>query len=179
MLNGPSSSSLRRAGWAAVLVAVVVLVVVGAKPTPTSGTSDDRLYTLAGQMKCLQCLGETVAGSQADIAVKMRSEIREQMRKGRTDDEILAFFADTYGQRVLLNPSNKGITSLVWILPVVGAGIAVVGLGLAFGRWRRQRDDAGVTEVSDADRDLVEAALAVAGRGGGGGGGTVDRDVGE
>lgn len=170
MLNGPSSSTARRAGWVVALIAVVALVVIGARPTPTSGTSDDRLYALAGEMKCLQCLGETVAGSQADIAVKMRSEIGEQMRKGRTDDEILSFFADTYGQRVLLNPSSKGLTSLVWITPVVVAGLAVIGLGLAFGRWRRQRDDAGQTEVSEADRALVEAALAS-------GGGAADPDV--
>lgn len=160
MLNGPSSTRLRHAGWVVVLLTVVVLVVVGARTTPTSGTSEDRLYALAGQMKCLQCAGESVAGSQADIAVKMRSEIRAQMRKGRTDDEILTFFADTYGQRVLLNPSGEGVASLVWIVPVVFAGLGVVGLGLAFANWRRQRDDAGHTEVSPADQALVDAALA-------------------
>lgn len=159
-MNGPRSASARRAGWAAALVAVVVLVGLGARTTPTTGTSEDRLYSLAGQMKCLQCFGESVAGSQADIAIKMRTEIRAQMRKGRSDDEILSFFANTYGERVLLNPSGDGITSLVWIIPVVVSGVAVVGLGLAFANWRRQRDDAGGIEVSDADRSLVDEALA-------------------
>ena len=125
-----------------------------------------RVYALAGQMKCLQCLGESVAGSQADIAVKMRTEIRAQMRKGRTDDEILSSFADTYGQRVLLNPSGDGVASLVWVIPVVIAGLGTVGLALAFARWRRQRDDAGTTEVTDEDRALVDAALADGANGG-------------
>lgn len=159
-MNGPASKRTRSLGWGAALVAVIVLVAVGARTTPTSGTSEDRLYALAGQMKCLQCFGESVAGSQADIAVKMRTEIRAQMRKGRTDDEILSSFADTYGQRVLLNPSGKGVSSLVWVIPVVVAGLGTVGLGLAFARWRRQRTDAGSTEVSDEDRALVDAALA-------------------
>ncbi len=165
-MNGPASRRLRLLGWAGALVAVVVLVGLGARTTPTSGTSEDRLYALAGQMKCLQCLGESVAGSQADIAVKMRTEIRAQMRKGRTDDEILSSFADTYGQRVLLNPSGDGVASLVWVIPVVIAGLGTVGLALAFARWRRQRDDAGTTEVTDEDRALVDAALADGATGG-------------
>jgi len=153
------STNVRRVGWLAALVAVVVLVALGARSTPTSGVSEDRLYALAGQMKCLQCLGESVAGSQADIAIKMRSEIRTQMRKGRTDDEILSYFADRYGQRVLLNPSGSGVTALVWILPVVVAGIGMAGLGVAFATWRRQRDDASGTTVSEEDQELVAEAL--------------------
>ena len=149
----------RRVGWAAMLVAVVVLVLLGARTPPTSGTSDDRLYALAGQMKCLQCAGESVAGSQADIAVKMREEIRSQMREGRSDDEILSFFADRYSQRVLLNPSSEGVASLVWIVPVVAAGLGVVGLGLAFAAWRRQRGDAASGGATDEDQALVAAAL--------------------
>lgn len=153
------TATQRRLGWAAMLVFVVVLVVLGARTTPTAGTSDDRLYALAGQMKCLQCAGESVAGSQADIAVKMREEIRSQMREGRTDDEILSFFADRYGQRVLLNPSSEGVASLVWIVPVVAAGLGVVGLGAGFAAWRRQRGDAQTETATEDDQALVAAAL--------------------
>src|SRR3954465_8570627 len=99
MMNGPRSRASRRLGWAVGLALVAVLVVIGAGVTPTSGHSEDRLYALAGQMKCLQCAGESVAGSQPDIAVKMRAEIRAQMRRNRTDDEILEYFADRHGQR--------------------------------------------------------------------------------
>ncbi|MFN8051903.1 MAG: cytochrome c-type biogenesis protein [Acidimicrobiales bacterium] len=153
------SPALRRAGWLAVLVAVVVLIAVGARTTPTSGVSEDRLYSLAGQMKCLQCLGESVAGSQADIAIKMRSEIRAQMRTGRSDDEILEFFSDRYGQRVLLNPSGSGLTSLVWVIPAIVAGGGIAWLGLAYASARRGRRDATAREVSAEDRSLVEDAL--------------------
>lgn len=159
MLNGPSSRRARLAGWAVALVAVVVLVVVGAGTRPTTGTSDDRLYALAGQMKCLQCLGESVAGSQADIAVKMRGEIRVQMRKGRTDDEILTYFADRYGQRVLLNPSGEGIGAVVWVLPVVVVGVGLLGVGFNFAASRRRRRDDASLQPTDEDRDLVAAAL--------------------
>lgn len=153
------SPQLRRAGWAVGLVLVVVLVALGASTTPDTGQSDDRLYALAGQMKCLQCLGESVAGSQSDIAQEMRAEIRRQMRRGRSDDEILTYFADRYGQRVLLTPSASGLSSLVWVVPVVAAGLGVAGLGFAFATWRRQRDDAASAEVSAEDEALVAAAI--------------------
>ena len=158
-MTGPASRSARRVGWALALVAVVVLVIIGARPRPTSGESEDRLYAIASDLKCLQCAGETVAGSQVEIAIKMRSEIRAQMGAGRTDDEIFGYFADRYGERVLLNPSGSGVTGLVWVIPVVVGGAAVLGLGLAFGRWRRQRDDRVGHEISAEDRALVDEAL--------------------
>lgn len=103
-------------------------------------------------------MGETVANSQAPIAVEIRTELRKQMRSGKTDDEIRQYFVDRYGEQVLLTPSGSGLTGVVWIVPVVALAAGVVGLGLAFGRWRSQRED--TPEVSDADRDLVAKALA-------------------
>ena len=153
-----AGSAIRTRWWAWAVLAVAVVVVVGlaARPTPTSGASDDRLFSVASEMKCLACAGESVANSQAPLAIEMRGQIRTQMRAGKTDDEILTFFADRYGTRVLLTPSASGLVSLVWILPVVVAAAAACGLGLAFARWRRLAVD--VPEVSDEDRELVERA---------------------
>lgn len=141
--------------WALLGVAVVTLLWAGRTPREVSGTSDDRLFAIAEQMKCLQCVGESVANSQAEIAVEMRAQIRAQMRAGRTDDEILTYFADRYGPQVLLNPGGTGIAALVWTLPVVAAAVAAVGLGLAFARWSRAGEG---REPDAADRELVERA---------------------
>lgn len=154
------SSRARAVGWAVGMALVVALVAVGARQAPTEGRSDDRLYALAGQMKCLQCAGESVAGSQADIAVKMRAEIRSQMDRGRTDAEILDFFAERYGERVLLNPSGDGVASLVWVIPVVGAGLAAAGLATVFAASARRRRDAAHLGVSEEDRRLVDELLS-------------------
>jgi cytochrome c-type biogenesis protein CcmH len=146
----------RQHGWAwAVLgVAVVVLIVVGAHTTPTTGYSEDRLVGVAGQMKCLACSGESVANSQAPLAIQMRRVIGTQMKQGKTDDEILSYFAARYGAKVLLTPSASGLVSLVWVIPVVVAAAAIAGLALAFGRWRRMASEGPV--ATPADRDLVE-----------------------
>ena len=107
-------------------VIVVGAIVVGAGSPPKTGTSDERLFSIAGRLKCLQCVGESIAASQSPMAVQFRQEIRDRMQQGDTDDEILNFFATSYGQEVLLTPPATGIGGLVWIVPVA----VLIGLAL-------------------------------------------------
>lgn len=140
--------------WAALGVAVVVLVALGADRRSPSGTSPERLNALAANLKCLQCVGESVAGSQADLAVKMRQEIRAQAAGGATDDEIYTWFADRYGNRVLLNPPATDVAALVWVLPVVLSFVGAGLVALAVGRWSGDRQDDGAVDA--ADEELVD-----------------------
>lgn len=137
-------------------VIVIVAIVVGAGSPPKTGTSDERLYSIAGRLKCLQCVGESVASSQSSYAVQFREEIRKQMRQGGTDDEILNFFADSYGQEVLLTPPSTGVGGLVWVIPVVVVAAAVLLLADTFRRWRAERAD---VHASAEDVALVAHAL--------------------
>ncbi|MFM7062079.1 MAG: cytochrome c-type biogenesis protein CcmH [Actinomycetes bacterium] len=143
--------------WATMLVVVVVVLVVAARPAPTKGVSDQRAFALATQLKCLQCVGESVGASQAPLAVKFRLEVDRQMRQGRTDDEILNYFAQRYGQQVLETPPATGVGALVWVVPVVAAAGAVLLLAGTFRRWRNEQADLAPT---DEDEALVARALA-------------------
>ena len=135
---------------------VLGVLVASVDTTPSRGVSDERAYALEIQLKCLQCVGESVAASQAPLAVQFREEIDSQMRQGRTDDEILAFFAQRYGQEVLLTPPSSGLGALVWVVPVVVVAAGVLGLAGVFARWRRE---AGA-RASEEDRTLVAGELA-------------------
>jgi cytochrome c-type biogenesis protein CcmH len=146
---------VRKWAWLALAVVALVVLVAGATRKPTEGTSDDRMFAIAAQMKCMQCVGESVANSQAPLAIQMRAEIMRQMRAGKSDDEIYNYFADRYGQEVLLNPSGSGFASLVWIVPVVVVAVGLMGVGLAVTRRRR---GGGAVAVSDEDRELVARA---------------------
>lgn len=148
--------------WALMGVICVVAIVPARQGPPTEGQSDERLFALASQLKCQQCVGESVADSQSPSAIQFREEIRSQMAQGRTDDEILDYFSrpERFDQQVLLTPPSSGIGSLVWILPVLVAAGAVALLAATFRRWRTESTRAPLT---DADRARVEAAL---GRGG-------------
>jgi cytochrome c-type biogenesis protein CcmH len=134
----------------------VVAIVPSATTTPTEGQSEERLFALSAQLKCQQCVGESVADSQSPSAVQFREEIAEQMAQGRTDDEILNFFAERYDQEILLTPPSSGVGALVWIIPVVAVGGGLVLLAAAY---RRRTLEVAGREVTDDDEERVAAAL--------------------
>jgi cytochrome c-type biogenesis protein CcmH len=134
----------------------VVAIVPSASTTPTEGQSEERLFALSAQLKCQQCVGESVADSQSPSAVQFREEIAAQMAQGRTDDEILNFFAERYDQEILLTPPASGVGALVWIIPVVAVGGGLVLLAAAY---RRRTLEVAAREVTDEDADRVAAAL--------------------
>src|SRR3979411_1556485 len=65
---------------------------------------DKRVMALSDQLRCLVCQSETLAGSRADLAVDLRGQIREQMKAGKSDQEIVAYLTARYGKFILYNP---------------------------------------------------------------------------
>ncbi len=141
-------------------MATLCVVVIGsaAGSIPTEGQSEERLFALSAQLKCQQCVGESVADSQSPSAVQFREEISSQMAQGRTDDEILNFFSSRYDQEVLLTPPSSGVGSLVWVVPVVALSGGLVLLAGAYGRRLgaapgREMTEDDATRVAEALRD--------------------------
>ncbi|MEA3510401.1 MAG: cytochrome c-type biogenesis protein CcmH, partial [Actinomycetota bacterium] len=90
-----------------------------------------RAYHLAISLKCPICAGESLAGSQTDLAKDLRMLIDEQIAAGRTDEEIVDMFVANYGEQVLLDPPSTGWGVVLWAVPlaVVAFGaVAVLGL---------------------------------------------------
>ena len=73
-----------------------------------------------------------------------------------SDDEILAVF-EARNSEILLVPKASGFDALVWVLPVMGFVVGVTALVFAFRRWRLEAD--AISDPTEADRDLVAAAL--------------------
>ena len=141
--------------WAAVLAAAVGLLLVATLDSGGVETDAERIQRLSDSFACPQCQGESVSESSAAVAATIRDFIAEEVADGATDEEIRDDLIAGYGARVLLTPPAEGIASLVWVLPVVvltagAAAAAVVFTG---------RDRVAVA-VTDADRELVEQALA-------------------
>lgn len=80
---------------------------------------EKRMQALTQQLRCLVCQNETLADSRADLAEDLRREIREQMKAGKSDQEIIAFLTQRYGDFVLYNPPVKATTYLLWFGPFV------------------------------------------------------------
>ena len=80
---------------------------------------EQRMQALTQQLRCLVCQSETLADSQADWAVDIRQQIREQMKAGKSDKEITAFLTQRFGDFVLYSPPVKATTYLLWFGPFV------------------------------------------------------------
>ena len=80
---------------------------------------EQRMRNLTQQLRCMVCRNETLADSQADLAADMRQQIREQMKAGRSDQEIIGFLTQRYGDFILYKPPVKMTTYLLWFGPFV------------------------------------------------------------
>ena len=94
----------------------------------TDPVAEKRLQALSRELRCLVCQNETIADSNAELAVDLRREIRGMIQEGRSDNEILEFMVTRYGDFVLYRPPVKGITLLLWGGPIALLLIAVLSL---------------------------------------------------
>lgn len=127
-----------------------------ARPMAEDPVLEERLMNLSRELRCLVCQNETLADSRADLAVDLRNEIREQMKAGKTDQEIIAFLTARYGDFVLYRPPVKSSTYFLWFGPFV---LLLGGLFLLF-RYVKQRRQLITEHPLSADqRRDVEALL--------------------
>ncbi len=97
-----------------------------------------QVRAIASKLRCPTCRALSVQDSPSGMAQEMRGLIRDQLRAGKSTDEITAYFVDRYGEWILLEPTAEGFNWTVWLLPVV----LLLG-GLAFvlmtaRRWVQQ-----------------------------------------
>lgn len=98
---------------------------------------EQRLAKLSQELRCLQCQNQTLADSPAGIAADLRREIRAQIKAGKSDEEIVAFLTQRYGDFILYRPRVTPATYLLWFGPFV---LLLAGLAVLFYYIRRRRD---------------------------------------
>ncbi len=119
--------SRRAASWTAAVVVAAAAFVYGAVGEGAPKTNADRVRALADDFACPVCAGQSVAESEVPVAREIRRQIAVWVDEGRSDDYIRDELVAAYDVDIDYNPSGSGITSLVWILPVLaGGGIATV-----------------------------------------------------
>jgi cytochrome c-type biogenesis protein CcmH len=134
----------RRAWVVLALAPVVVLAaaLLGRTGGGAPASIEDRVQAIAAGLRCPVCQNLSVADSPSRLAGEMRREIDAQVRAGRSDEEIRAFFVDRYGEWVLLEPTRRGLNLLPWLVPVVG----LLGGLVVWGVLVHRRPDVGAVE---------------------------------
>jgi cytochrome c-type biogenesis protein CcmH len=120
----------------------------------TDPNLEARAQALAREIRCVVCENEPVALSSADIAVDMRAAIRARVKAGDSDQQVRRFFAERYGEFVLLRPRVGVQTLALWGAPLV---LLLLGGGVLF-LMSRRGDRRAVAE--QFDDEAARAALA-------------------
>jgi cytochrome c-type biogenesis protein CcmH len=147
------------------IIGLVLLVLLSfgqaisqeAKPMTDDPVLEKRLNNLSKELRCLVCQNETLADSQADLAEDLRREIREQMRAGKSDDEIINFLTQRYGQFILYRPRVTPTTYLLWFGPFI---LLLAGLILLFNYIKHRRDQILEQPLTVAQRKIAEELLS-------------------
>ncbi len=112
----------------ATAVFVLVAAPVWAQGAPSDSAVDAMTRTLASELRCPVCQGLSIQDSPSELAQGMRGVIRDQLKSGRTPDEVRQYFVAKYGEWILLEPKPVGVNLLVYLLPILAVlgGFAII-----------------------------------------------------
>jgi len=140
------------------LLASVVMAQVQEEEVPSDDpVIEQRLSNLSKELRCLQCQNQTLADSPAGLAADLRREIRAQMKAGKSDQEIVAFLTQRYGDFILYRPRVTFITYLLWFGPFV---LLLGGLYVLFTYIKQRRDQIAEKPLSADEHRRAEELLA-------------------
>ena len=135
----------------------VVVHAETAQPTVTDPVTNKRAVHLAEQLRCLVCQNQTIADSNADLAVDLRRQIREQIAQGKNDGEIVDFMVERYGDFVRYRPPLKATTLLLWFGPPL---LLMLGMVWFVSYLRARLNRVAQQPLSPAEHRAAEALLS-------------------
>ncbi len=114
---------------------------------------EKRTLALSAELRCLVCQNQTIADSNAGLAVDLRNQVREMLRAGKTDQEIRDFMTQRYGDFVLYRPPVNSHTALLWFGPPALLVLGGLGLWLVL----RRRNQLGADQFEPDETEPVQA----------------------
>ncbi|MDQ3259298.1 MAG: cytochrome c-type biogenesis protein CcmH [Pseudomonadota bacterium] len=142
--------------WLAVLVCLILPMGGWAEETKLSAELEQRVKGLAHELRCLVCQNQTIADSNADLAIDLRTQIREQIQAGKTDQQIKDYMVARYGDFVLYRPPVQSNTVLLWVAPFL---LLVGGIGFLFWRLAKRRKLVATQQLSTDELQQADTLL--------------------
>ncbi|MGZ8259903.1 MAG: cytochrome c-type biogenesis protein [Caldimonas sp.] len=154
----------QRARSAAVLVVVAAIATAtlakDAPPQAADPVLEARMVRIASELRCLVCQNQTIADSNASLAVDLRRETRDLLKQGKSDAEVIDYMTARYGDFVLYRPPMRATTVLLWFGPALLLGIGGGVLVMVLRRRSRMAPDAFDPDDDDATRPAPAAGAA-------------------
>jgi cytochrome c-type biogenesis protein CcmH len=145
-----------------VLVALALMLATHAAPAgEAAAVAEDpalekRVTALAEELRCLVCQNQSLADSNADLAIDLKNQVREKLKQGMSDKQIVAYMVERYGDFVLYRPPVKATTFLLWFGPIL---LLVGSLGALFYKLSRPPKTPRA-ELSESEHARAAALLA-------------------
>jgi cytochrome c-type biogenesis protein CcmH len=148
------------AKWLALLLWAVVCATAAKEAAPAADDPvlEARMQRIAVELRCLVCQNQTIADSHAGLAEDLRRDIREQLTRGSTDEQVVQYMTDRYGDFIRYRPPVKATTIVLWAGPgvLLFAGLVILALVLR----RRSRLGAERFEPDEPDEEAGNGAPA-------------------
>lgn len=123
----------------------------------TDPALEARVNNLAAELRCLVCQNQSLADSNAPLAVDLKNQVREQLQAGRNERDVIDYMIERYGDFVLYRPPIKATTLLLWVGPAL---LLLIGGGLFWRTLRQSQAAPPAAPMSADDARRAEALLA-------------------
>jgi len=117
---------------------------------------ESRARALSAELRCMVCQNQSIDDSNADLAKDLRLLVRERLKAGDSDQQVLDYLVSRYGEFVLLKPRLSPHTVLLWAMPLL---LLVVGGGVVLWQVRKRSRPAPVAPLSDEESAKLKAIL--------------------
>lgn len=107
-----------------------------AEPTVADIALEKRVMAISEELRCLVCQNQTIADSHAELAIDLKNQVREKLKQGMSEKEIVDYMVERYGDFVLYRPQMKTGTVLLWFGPLV---LLLLALGVLIAKLRQRR----------------------------------------
>ena len=144
----------------ALILAFLLLLGSAASGRQEAAAAEDpaleqRVNALSNELRCLVCQNETIAESHAPLAIDLKNQVREQMKQGISDREIIDFMVARYGDFVRYRPPFKASTLLLWLGPLLLLAAGLFTLFFSLSRRRAPENELGEAEHARAAKLLA------------------------
>ena len=149
---------MRKLFFASLLV--LTAATAYAKEAPTLAADpvlEKRVMALSSELRCLVCQNQTIADSNAELAIDLKNQVREKLGQGMSDKDVIDYMVERYGDFVLYRPPVRSTTWLLWFGPFLLLVVGLFFLGLKLSRRRTHGDALPEAEMQRAAQLLRPA----------------------
>ena len=116
----------------------------------------ERFQVLSEELRCPKCQNQNIADSNAPIAEDLRKQLHAQLHEGKSDEEIVEYMVERYGDFVLYRPRVNSVTLVLWLAPLILLVLALLIVRASF----KSRAPAAPATLSPEEQAKLDAMLS-------------------